>query len=453
MQIHGFRDFLHELEKSGIRYVLLRKDLLSDAPIKDLDVLIDARQYADFKRLARAGGFFLIKDGYLNPGKNVFIRPCGSGSLLIDLHLEVVHRGLVFHDARTCLERRQKQDGLFFLSNEDYLIALLFHNLLAKNRIQEKHAGDLRQLLQKPLDEASLQRQLHRFGLWPVFEAVRKDFELCVRDADFVAQLAQRARQSLETAVPANRRRRRLMHRRRKWARFFGRKRGLVIAFIGPDGAGKSTTIAAIQEYLNRLGLNTHVAYLGPWGGSLFHFKERLKWLNVDPYREDYKAYYAGKLKEKPGPLPLHKQIKLTVRSAIYYPLLMIEMAARWWVRVLPRLREGRVVLADRYIYDMLVGYKSRPMDYQVGVRRWLCRLYPRPDFGVLLDADPEVIYARKPQLHASHLTLIRPLYRQVADEYGFVILDTGTSVEATVQAFAERLTPDMLKRLQAKLD
>ncbi|MDQ7051471.1 MAG: hypothetical protein Q9P14_00680 [candidate division KSB1 bacterium] len=453
MQIHGFRDFLLELEKSDIRYVLLRKDLLSDAPIKDLDVLIDPRQFTDFKRITYAKGFFLIKDGYLNPGKKVFIRPCGTGSLLIDLHLEVVHRGLVFHDVRICLERRQKRRGLFFLSDEDYLIALLFHNLLAKNRIQEKHAGDLRELLQKSLDEAYLQQQLHRFGLWAVFEAVRKDFELCVQDADFVAPLAQRARQSLEATVPANRRRRRLIHRRRKWARFFGRKRGLVIAFIGPDGAGKSTTISAIQEYLNRLGLNTHVAYLGPWGGSLFHFKNRLKWLNVDPYREDYKAYYAGKLQQKPSPLPLLKQLKLAVRSAMYYPLLMIEMAARWYVRVLPRLREGRVVLADRYIYDMLVGYKSRPMDYQVGVRRWLCRLYPRPDFGVLLDADPEVIYARKPQLRASHLTLIRPLYRQVANQYGFVILDTGTSVEATVQAFAERLTPDMLKRLQAKLD
>ncbi len=453
MHRNGFRNVLIELEKADIRYVLLRKDLLLNTPIKDLDLLIDASQYSDFRRVAQANGFFLIKDGFLNPAKKVFIRPCHQSSLLIDLHLEVVHRGLVFHDANACLQRRQKQDGLFYLSDEDYLISLLFHNLLAKKRIQEKHADELRRLFKKPLDEKYLREKLQQFGIWPVFVTIRQEFEDCVRNPQRVEPLATQAKQLLKKSVPGNRRRLWQVRWRRYRLRVFGRKRGVLVAFMGPDGSGKTTTIHAVRDYLKAVGCNTRVVYLGPWGGSLFHFKERLKRLNVDPYREDYKAYYAGKLSTKPGPLPFLKRMKLFVRSAIYYPLLMIEMAARWQLRVLPGLREGRIVLADRYIYDMLVGYKNRPMDYHVRLRRLLCRLYPRPDFGVLLDADPEIIFKRKPQLRTGHLAMLRPIYHQVARQYGFVVLDTGTSVDATVQGFAETLLTSLLKRLQTRLD
>ncbi|RMD92649.1 MAG: hypothetical protein D6814_16615 [Calditrichaeota bacterium] len=442
-----------DLEAADIAYALIRDDVTRNEPIKDLDLLIDRRKFHEFKTLAERQGFFLIKDGYLNPGKKVLVKIEGERAYLIDLHLKMVYRGMEFMSADRCLSRRVKENGFYRLSDEDYLASLLFHNVLAKKKIQAKHLEPLRRLLGQNLDEAYLKSHLARFGLAHIFTDLCRHFETYAGNETKVQKIHRKAVKQVLRAQPKNRLVRLLIRLRRIKIKFMGKPRGVLIAFIGPDGAGKSSTIRAVQHYLHRVGFNTRTAYMGPWGGSIFNFKERLKWLNLDPYREDYKAYYAGRLKQKPGPLKGRKKLKLQVRSALYYFLLMIEMYARWWTRVLPHLREGRVVLADRYIYDMLVGYKSRPMDYQEGIRTALCNAFPRPDIGILLSASPEVIFARKPQLNRRHLQLIYPVYQQVASRYGFLTLETDQSLEATVRAFSRQVIPQIQDTLKERLD
>lgn len=446
-----YRQFLEKLHAADLAYVLLRDDVTRAKQMKDLDLLIAPAALAQFRILAESCGFHLVKDGVLNPGKWVFLKLDGQKAYVLDVHTRMVCRAVEFLDRDTLIARRETRAGFFVLSPEDQLLSLLFHNVLAKGCIQEKHYSALKHLLTQPLDAAYLRRHTKGFGLTAIFEEITENLEAFYRAPERVRELRKRARRNLLLRHPANCARVAWIACKKRLP-FPGRKRGVLIAFLGPDGTGKSTLIKRARARLKELGLNVRVAYMGPWGGSLLHLKEKFAWLNPDPYREDYKAYYAGKLTQPPGPLHGAKKIKLVLRSALYYVLLMIEMWARWLVRVQPHLARGRIVLGDRYLYDMLVGYKNRPMDYQTGIRRYLCDHFKAPDIGVLLDGKKEAVLARKSQLSSNHFDDIRARYHEIARDYGLLTLDISVSVEATMAEFEKKILPEILQRLSAKL-
>ncbi len=448
--------FLDALSAQNIPYACLRDDVTSDQPIKDLDLLTDAKNRAGFAKVAAENGFIQIKDDFLNPSKSLWLRNDDGVIRLLDVHEKVVCRGIEFLDVNRLLQNRREVNGFFQLSPEDYLMSLLFHNVLAKKKIQEKHAPLLKSLLAKAQDKAYIEKHLREYGLWQEFVTLTQNLESAIDDERIVAASEKRAREAL-LQRESNRSNAKMLESTRRKLKFFGKKRGVVIAFIGPDGAGKSTTIKAIQERLKQAGLGGKVAYMGPWGDSVLKLRKIFKPFRPSPYRDDYKAYDQGKTDQKPGPLKGAAWLKFQFRSLLYYALLHVEMQARWFIRVMPMLRQGRVVLSDRYIYDILTGYKNRPMDYQVELREAMCDRYPRPDVGILLDAEPETIFARKPQLNEAELTRARDAYHKIAQDYGFVKLDTSHSVERTLAEFDKNILPTILvkfprKRLNAKI-
>lgn len=443
-----YRQLLTTLEHSEVTYALLRDDVTSNHPIKDLDLLIEKQQADRFHAIAMAHGFFLIKDSKLNPGKRVYLKLVASLPFILDVHEMMVWRGIEFLDGKRVLARRQKAKGLYHLSQEDLLLGLLFHNILAKEQIQEKHHTLLQNLFGLHLDRNYMRSHLQKFGLNAVFDEIEKNFSFACENPQFVRKIAKRAKRKLLFQKPSNLVRACKIGVRDKTIRFFGKKQGTVVAFLGPDGAGKSTTIAAIRRRLKDIGLGSKVAYLGPWGGSILNLRKIVSLLHLTPYRNDYKAYDKGRLTERPGPLKGLKKVRFQIRSGLYYFFLLFEMLARWQLLVMPLLRQGKIVLCDRYIYDILTGYKNKPMDYHVGLRERICNLFPRPDFGILLDAEPEVIFARKPQLSPKQLQRSRKTYQEIAHKYGFIRLDTSEDVKITVSEFEEKILPLLVEKL-----
>ena len=436
-----YKQLLDTLEEYDITYAILRDNLSSPEPIRDLDLLIDSRQVILFDDCAHQNEFHLVKDSYFNPGKRVYIHAKTGTTYMVDLHLMMVCRGLEFMDATSMLQNRVKREGYYYLAQEDHYLALLFHNVLAKKRIQDKHSPLLRKFSMNGFDVTQLQNKMAPFGLDHVFLQLSENFDRACEDSTYVRKINKSARSTL-TKRPANLGRRIGIRLRRVYAFLFGKPKGVVVTFMGPDGTGKSTTIKAVQERLSQVGLNAKIAYMGPWGDSILKLRMLFFWLNPNPYRADYKLYYSGKLDKKPGPLSGIKKWRLNFRSSLYYFFTVIEMWTRWHVRVLPALRLGRIVLADRYIYDMLTGYKNRPMDYQVNIREKICKKYPSPDLGILLDSEPEIIHKRKPQLTLNQLEMSRMLYKHVADKFDFIRLDTSHSVEETLKDFDSHILP-----------
>ena len=446
-----YRNLLADLHEADVQYALLRDDMRTDKPIRDLDILVSRKQMAAFDSFAASHGFYLIKDGYLNPCKRVYLKMEEGTPLILDVHTEVIFRGLVFLDSKKALANRQRVGGFYRLAPEEFLISLLFHNVLAKKRIQQKHASLLFDLMMYAKNQQVLHAHLKPFGLQKIFEELTGQFEQMYKQPALVREIAKRTQKKLIRSKFANRWRVLQIAAREKKVKFFGKKRGIIVTFLGPDGAGKSTTIDAIRDRLKDIGVSNKMAYLGPWGGSILNLQTIISLLHLKPYRDDYKAFDKGRIAKKPGPLKGMQNVRFQTRSVLYYALLLFEMATRWLVLVLPLLRQGRLVLSDRYFYDILTGYKNKPIDYHVKLRQRLCSFYPKPDVGIVLDASPEVIYARKPQLTEKQLQQSRRVYAEIAREYGFYVLDTSSTVEDTLADFEERILPEILVRLDGR--
>ncbi|KAA3618747.1 MAG: hypothetical protein DWQ05_07235 [Calditrichaeota bacterium] len=445
-----YQEFLQKLTRKNIQYAILRDDITSKAGLREVDLLVNPAQIKLLAQTAGTAGFFMIKDGYLNPGKKVFLRYESGVSYLLDIHELMVYRGLEFMDSTQALRNRVRHNGFYYLKKEDFVLGLLFHNILAKKEIQPIHHVILERSLEEYLDRNYIERAAGRFGMLEVFDQVASQIAAACENPPIIGTLRMLALARLKRR-PANIFRVFRTRFRYLGTYFFGRKRGIVIAFIGPDGVGKSTVIEYVRDILRQNGLSTQVAYLGPWGSSLLKLKKIFSWLNAIPYRADYKEFYAGKRQEKPGKLTGFEKWKFFIRSFIYYLFLILEMWARWWLRVLPALRQGKIVLADRYIYDILTGYKNRPMDYHVAIRAYICKNYPRPEIGILLDAEPDIIFSRKPQLSRAQLQHSRGLYHEIATENNFPILDTSQSAEQTRSQFKDKFMPIIIDILQRR--
>ncbi len=197
----------------------------------------------------------------------------------------------------------------------------------------------------------------------------------------------------------------------RKWI-----KREPVIAVLGPDGVGKGTMISALLETLN-----------GPVRPVYFGLGES---------RREYKAATdPGGLVSGWGRVRAIGRRFLPTRPLITLYVIrkslskLAKLASAYFTAM-----RGTIVLCDRHILDARVfsfEYLSR---FDAWIERTLARLAPWPDLVILLDAEPETIYARKADRSIPVLTDHRSRYREFFEATAdTVIITMEQPLEAAV--------------------
>ncbi len=168
---------------------------------------------------------------------------------------------------------------------------------------------------------------------------------------------------------------------------------GINVVLLGPDGAGKSSTIDALEKAMAPIFAKTEVRGFAP---SLRQLLKKPSASTSTPHA----------LRPRSLPTSLVRAGYWTLYGTLGY-------ASVYWAKV-----RSTLVLNDRHYVDILVD----PVRYRYGGPRWLLKavwaIMPKPDLIILLNGPPEILQARKRELTVEetarqcrdYLELVKPM-------------------------------------------
>lgn len=209
------------------------------------------------------------------------------------------------------------------------------------------------------------------------------------------------------------------------------RNKGQLVAFIGVDGAGKSTIVDNLManEFNKRTGIKR--IYFG--GGEF--------WI--------------------PGVVKLNGMLsKIPLVHFIPKVLMNFDRKARLYIALFYK-RKGYIVVCDRYFYDDEINREmALSKIYNLGVLKSFLmkiqmifkpRLTIKPDVTIFLDVSPEVAYGRKQDFSFEKMLDVNLRYKNYMKKHKEVIFidadETQEVVQNAVCTILNKLEYDKLKQ------
>ncbi len=198
---------------------------------------------------------------------------------------------------------------------------------------------------------------------------------------------------------------------------------GISIVFFGPDGCGKTSVADGLQKQL----LKTF-------------YPERSIHCHWKPLPQQDGAAPT----EDPHAIP-PRNIAL---SLIYFIYHYLPFLWGWWRYIKPVLFKNGLAIIDRYYYDFFVDQRR----YRLALPGWIIWLgfvfVKKPDLVFCLDADPEILQARKKEVSFEECKRQREAYRDLASSLrnGHVI-DGSQPLEDVIKDVQQVLLEYMAER------
>ena len=196
------------------------------------------------------------------------------------------------------------------------------------------------------------------------------------------------------------------------------------LAVLGPDGVGKTTFIEALRAGLAELQAKDLDDII------VQHFRPRV-FPNIQALLRRGDGPVDGQT-SVPHEAPPAGTLSSLVRITYYW----LDYIWGYWARMRRQSVAGRTVVYDRYIYDFQVD----PKRSRFGLPQWVIKrfvaLAPKPDMVIFLDAEPEVIFARKQELQPPEIERQLLEYRALcaAQPDKFLRLDASLPPEENVK-------------------
>ena len=172
--------------------------------------------------------------------------------------------------------------------------------------------------------------------------------------------------------------------------------RSISIAILGTDGAGKTTVINAVKGKLGQNG-----------SCRIFYEHMRPNWLPALGVATGQREKGDGVIVTDPHALKPSGFVGSVVRLAYYW----LDYSLGYWIKTRPILKtSGQICIFDRYYYDLMIDPRRMRIELPSWILRFAFIWVPKPNLVICLGADPQVLYARKPE------TSLAEVSRQVKD-------------------------------------
>ena len=399
------------LDRSGVEWCVLSgyrsypEDIQPDGQ-GDVDLLVSRR---DFSRipgiLAQISGLRIVQARLQDAASiryEVWSDPTHWPPVLLglDVYCEIRDLGTILMKPAEFLDRRRRFGDALWIPEPAvefayYLLKKCVKQHFFGTAFEARHEAHLNSLYHD--DPDGCRRQLARF--FPVTEATL--IAGAVESGDWtrvhadIPTLLRRAQRKLWLEHPGDLLRCTMTEGRRRFWRLRHRT-GVMVAFLGLDGCGKSTVMARVGEDL------------------------------LPAFRSAARFHLRPHLGRRPDPTvvvqvePARSWLPSIAKLMVW----AIDYAIGYLVNVFPRLIASTLVLFDRYYHDLLVDPSRYRYGGPVGLAWWVGRRVPRPDLMILLDAAPEIATERKQdplrgtrREREGYLELVRALpYGRVVD-------------------------------------
>lgn len=210
--------------------------------------------------------------------------------------------------------------------------------------------------------------------------------------------------------------------------------RKMIIAFTGTDGSGKSTVIDQITPWLEQLNQSgVHYEHLRPnWLPPLSSYS--------GASNEEATQQVQSPHGKKPSGL-----LGSLFRLCYYF----FDYLFGYWAKIRPIASNGsKICLFDRYYHDIVIDPRRLRISLPNQLIRWLFSVVPSPDLIICLGADPELIYARKPETSLEEVRRQVESLKELSRRDGKAAwVDTGQSIEDTLAQVVGAITGSMQKK------
>jgi len=420
------------LEQSSIRYCVLHGwDELPDHLSSDLDLAIhpaDKPAIPTILESMRQNGYTPYQwKNYATKGHSFyFYWTTGSAThtAAVDIIFEHRRAGMILASGEELVSSRLRR-GDFWIAAPDLEFSYLLAKKAAKGNASPSQSLRLKQLVQ------TLGREKAENVAGAIFA---RDLNVRIVEACAQGSIDKELRTLTKTSWRASR-----FGSASNWVRYqAGELRraiwrssnpaGVLLAVMGPDGAGKSTVIEGLSR-----------DFVIPMRRQiLFHWRPELL------------ARRKGK-----GPVtePHGQTSRGLLASMAYLSVFFADCWSGYLFVIWARLVKSDFVQFDRYFHDVLVD----PLRYRYGgpvwYARFLCRLLPEPDLVILLDANEDLIFARKTELTRAEIQRQRAAYRELKFQRAReVYVATDAGIQPTLLASSAALAEFMKERFDKRI-
>jgi thymidylate kinase len=419
------------LDEHAVRYCVLHSwESLAREVLSDVDVAVHPEDRAKlpivFRRLHESGYLLMQCLNYsVNSFYYVFCWFEGSSlrCLPLDCIFEHWRSGLSVPSIKEVIAHRERAGDIWIPSRHHQ-----FAYLLAKHTWKGKSSGAQAQRLKELVESIGRPQAEAIAGQMFLGKWNQRLVAACLGGS--LPSALERARnQPWITAVIRHpllfgrylwEQTRRLVHR---WLQ----PTGLLITVLGPDGSGKDTVIDGISQEVQRGFRRT----------AFYHWRPNIL------------------LPRKPAP-PVTDPHAIPPRGPFLSSLFLLGFVLDYWIgyafRIRPYLTRGTLVVFDRYFYDVIVDPKRARFAGPAWFANLLARLVPSPDLTLLLDADAQLMFARKGELSVAELQRQRNAYRDL--NVGIVaraIVRTDQEIDKTIADATAAVIQFMHQRLESR--